>query len=115
MILNPKCGYILYMIYEGSYGSNTFVAIQRLQWQKQHKAWEEVPQFIGILTNFTTFPGMSPVNINIILLLKASTAKEKQITWVGLHDQVFEFSLSLLRSATGISMSSNGENNRLVL
>lgn len=95
-MLNPKCGHILYMIYGDSYGSNIFVAIQRLQWHKQHKAWEEVPKFIGILINFTTFPGMSLINVNIIILLKASTAKEKQITWLGLHDHVFEFSQDML-------------------
>lgn len=96
MILDPQCGHILYMIYGDSYGSNTFVAIQWLQWQKQHKAWEEVPKFVGMLINFTTFLGVSLVNVNIILLLKVSIAKEKQITWLGLHDQVFEFSQDML-------------------
>lgn len=38
------------------------------------------PNYAGILPNFTTsrtFPGISPGKVNIILILKASTDKEK--------------------------------------
>lgn len=103
-------------------------AIQSLRGKDNIMLRKGCPNSAGILTNFTTsrtFPGISLGKVNIILILKASTAKEKIdylcqnkgwacIIWF-LNSAKRCYIPPVLRSVTGISMSSNSENNRLGL